>query len=199
MFVDLLATATLVSALSAPTWSVIKGVDSVPKIVKDHAVLYGAFPTFDECESTCAAHPNCTMWTWNEHVAPHHCFGGSDTKWVDTTNSHCISGCLVGVVKGCPAPQPPTPTIPTPPPAPTPAPAPAPELSWIFKTNSSLGYCHMVRYFIPCLLDFFCKPGKHSMNKIINSILHQRPCWSESTIPRWWQLFSLRKYTKGAY
>lgn len=77
------------------------------------------------------------MWTWNQHVKPHHCFGSSSTKWVDTLNDHCISGCKIGAVSGCPPAPRPTPAAPTPPPS------PAPALSWIFKTNQSLGYSHM--------------------------------------------------------
>ena len=67
----------------------------------------------DDCEKRCIANTGpdkyCLQYSWNEKS--HHCFQSTSTILNGLPSNHVLSGCVVGVVKGCPT---------------SPGPAPAP-------------------------------------------------------------------------
>eukprot|EP00729_Bicosta_minor_P025692 gene25692-20222_t len=106
-------------------WLVVDGVDAVPGVGLN-TVKLGDFSGVEDCKDACTSNKACTMFTWNEHVAPHNCFGytgSAPATWDAKVNSHCISGCNIKKVAHCgdsprPSPSPPSPSPPMPPPPP---------------------------------------------------------------------------------
>lgn len=69
-----------------------------------NTVKLGDFSGVEDCKDACTSNKACTMFTWNEHVAPHNCFGYTGSApaiWDAKVNSHCISGCNIKKVAHC--------------------------------------------------------------------------------------------------
>ena len=102
--------------------------------IQNHTVKLGDFSTLDECERACKGITGCVMFTWNQHVAPHDCFGYTSkvpAVWAPTSNPHCISGCEIKKVKDCGAPPKPSPSPSPSPTPPMPPPPPAGLPRWV--------------------------------------------------------------------
>lgn len=114
MWAALLATMGFVASGSS-NWTAINDKDST--VGKGDYRLLSTTSSFDGCTAACEALTNCTIMSWNKKS--HHCYGRFDGVWELTSNPRVISGCISGVVNGCPAPPvPPSPPPPSPPPAP---------------------------------------------------------------------------------
>ena len=120
----MLASALLLAATAAVApparWSVIQGINAVPAALSGHSIVREDLTTLEACKQACVSNTSCAMFSYNfGHKPKYYCFLSSDKGWgTPAENNHITSGCLLQLVKGCPAPPaptpPPTPAQPTP-------------------------------------------------------------------------------------
>eukprot|EP00040_Diaphanoeca_grandis_P010651 m.54605 g.54605 ORF g.54605 m.54605 type:complete len:502 (-) comp21941_c1_seq1:677-2182(-) len=116
----------------AENWTLVQGVNCIGGAKgpnPDHWIEAPADST-TACQAVAVA-KNETIFCFNEDSK--HCYIRVDHVWTTSPNPHIVSGCVAGVVAGCPSPgpsppspSPPPPTPPTPPPPTPPPPPPTP-------------------------------------------------------------------------